>query len=201
MLRALVAFALATLGAAAASAQDGDGVYGRLDTFAIFSVAAGGGVALGDAAGEPRGLATLEARFRMLDSAGLVLAGELRPDASSRVLLAADLRPVFLLRFLLGNESGDAWLDLLVDSLGLELGVAVVPLERGTGVGLALGAGLEIPIWLPARTSEGVFVRLAVRHVRSDARDEHGSREGTSDTTFYAALGFRLGAPSAARAE
>lgn len=177
--------------AAPARAQDGDTVYGRLGAWVTMSAEAGGGVALGDPAGDPRGALEVALRARILDSAGLVLAGQWRPDARSRVIVAADLRPVFLARFLLNAESGAQWLDLFVDSICLELGVALLPLDESVGAALALGLGLDIPLWLPSRGSEGIFVHLGFRHVYADAADERGPTSGASDSTFLAALGVR----------
>ena len=115
-----------------AHAQDGDGVYGRLDGDLALSAGLGGGVVHGDRqhVAEWSGTATLELRARVLDMAGVLLAGEWRPEGDERLIVAADLRPLFFARWLLNASSRRAWADLLVDSIGLDLGVAIGPFEK-----------------------------------------------------------------------
>jgi hypothetical protein len=102
-----------------------------------------------------------------------------------------DLRPLFVPRFLLGAETGSQWLDLLIDSIGLDLGAAIGPFDADVGAALAIGFGLDVPLFLPERTSGGVFLRLAARYVTASALDRAAPRNGTTDWVLLAGLDFR----------
>lgn len=182
------------LGPASARAQ-GDGAYGRLQGDLIFDVALGGGAGFVD---EPmtgttvEGLATLDLRARYLDMAGIHAGLEWRPEGASRVLLGVDLRPLFLPRFFLGAIVGDRWWDLMIDSIGLDLGVALAPLDETIGIALQVGFGLELPL---AFLSDGVdllALRLWGRHVAALATDRYGPDGGIQDWMAGAALVLRL---------
>ena len=178
---------------AAGHAQDGDGVYGRLSGDLSLSAGIGGGVVHGDRQGiaEWTGTATLELRARVLDMAGLLVAGEWRPEGDDRVVVAADVRPLFFARWLLSASSRRAWLDLLVDSIGIDLGVAVGPFEDGAGVALAIGFGLDVPLYFPEHLDPGVFLRLSARHAIASPTDQLAPRGGTSDWVMLALLDVR----------
>ncbi len=178
--------------AAPARAQYGDGAYGRLDGDLALSVGVNGGVVLDDRVHPAAtGSASLELRARILDSGGLFAIGEWRPEGDSRVIVGADLRPLFLARFLLGLESGYQWFDVLLDSIGIDVGAAIGPFDHDAGVGLAIGFGLDVPLYLPARTSGGVFLRLGARYVTASALDQAAPRGGTTDWVFLAGLDVR----------
>ena len=184
-------FALA-LSTRTASAQQRDGAYGRLDGDVALSVGVNGGVVLDDRVHPSvTGSASLELRARILDSGGLFAAGEWRPEGDSRVIVGVDLRPLFLGRFLLGLESGFQWFDLLLDSIGIDVGAAIGPFDRDVGAGVAIGFGLDVPLYLPERTSGGVFLRLGARYVTASALDQAAPRGGTTDWVFLAGLDVR----------
>ena len=175
-----------------ASAQQRDGAYGRLDGDVALSVGVNGGVVLDDRVHPSvTGSASLELRARILDSGGLFAAGEWRPEGDSRVIVGVDLRPLFLGRFLLGLESGFQWFDLLLDSIGIDVGAAIGPFDRDVGAGVAIGFGLDVPLYLPERTSGGVFLRLGARYVTASALDQAAPRGGTTDWVFLAGLDVR----------
>lgn len=175
--------------ASSARADGGDGLYGRFDGDLVLSAGLGGGLTLGDDGGAT-GVADLRARY--LDTGGLFVAPQLGPDDTLRVVAGVEVRPLFPVRFLLGAWSGIPFWDLLVDSIGFELGVALDRLgsdERG--VGLALGFGLDVPLILPSGDAEGLFLRLAARHVRAGPLDLNGPAGGGADWMLHAVLTYR----------
>jgi hypothetical protein len=141
-----------------------DTTYGRID--GDLTVVAGAGATFGP--DSPRG--TLDLRLRYLDTAGVFLSYEEGFGAASaepeRVIAAGfELRPLFLGRWLTGRELGLDRLDLLVDSLGLEIGVFLEQPPVGAFVdrpGLQLGAGLEVPI-LPRASGPWIGLHAGVR--------------------------------------
>ena len=172
-----------------ARADGGDGLYGRFDGDLVLSAGLGGGVTLDDDGGAT-GLVDLRARF--LDTGGLFIAPQLGPGGSLRVVTGVEVRPLFPVRFLLGAWSGIPFWDLLVDSIGFELGVALDRLgsdERGAG--LSLGFGLDAPLVLPSGDANGLFLRLGARHVRAGPADLNGPAGGGADWVLYAALTYR----------
>lgn len=191
-MRASIAL-LVLLAPAAAQAQ-GDGAYGRFDGDLIVDLALGGGVGIVDDAGSPAalGAATASARLRYLDAAGVVAELEWRPDGASRVMLGVDLRPLFLPRFFLGAIAGDRYWDILIDSIGLDLGVALTPLDGTIGVALAVGFGLDVPLVFFGRGADLLGIRLSARHVAALETDRLGPDGGVSDWFAGAALVLRL---------
>jgi len=123
----------------------GDGLYGRLDTDLRLSVAAGAGARSPGTAPDVAPIGLVELRARYLDSAGVFVASD-SDDGRWRVSGGVELRPLFLARFLLDRESGRSYLDLLVDSFGLELGVAATHLTTLPTAALVLGVGLDVPL-------------------------------------------------------
>ena len=95
--------------------------------------------------------------------------------------------------FLQTMSTGHEWLDVFLQSLGFELGAGFA-LDGHGHVGLAWGLAIEVPLVVPSRFAEGVYLRLAARHVNAspsyqltdDARDR-------SEWTGYATLVFQLG--------
>ncbi len=181
------ALALTILLVNAHAAAQGDGVYGRLAGDVTVEALAGGGVAF-----EPRvttGSVALELRARYLGSAGVLVGGELRPDGASRVLFGIDLRPIFLPRFLLGGSFRDRYWDLWLDSIGLDLGLAITPLDQGAGVALAVGLGFDVPLFFFDEGLSGLALRISARHVAGQATDPWGV--GTQDWLLMAAIVVR----------
>jgi hypothetical protein len=141
--------------ARAQGVQQSEPSHGRVD--GDLTVVAGAGAAVA-----PRGArAAGELRVRYLETAGLfttyeeaaLLQGALAEP--QRVLaVGAELRPLFLARWLQGHETYRVRFDLALDSLGLEL--AAVFAQRpggpfGSELGLQAGLGLELPLLEQAR--------------------------------------------------
>jgi len=180
---------ISLLALAAPAAADDDGAYGRLVGDLTLEAALGGGAAFeGEAI---RGAGTLELRARYVDMAGLLIGGELRYDGRSRVVIAADLRPLFLGRFLMNLSLGDRFWDLLLDSIGIDLGVALVPLDEDIGAALAIGFGLDVPLVFFGEGYEGISLRLAGRHVAALPTDRLGPDDGINDWLAMAAIVVR----------
>lgn len=149
---------LATVTAARDARAGGDTTYGRVE--GDLELAPGAGVTVASYGARP----TLDLRARYLSMAGVFLTYEdaLRPASDPSRLLATgvELRPLFVARWLQGLEWGNPTLDLLLDSLGLELG-AFFAQPPGAGFGARLGVqaalGLELPLFAHA---EGLFLTL-----------------------------------------
>lgn len=166
-----------------------DASHGRLEGDLTLEGGLGGGVGVEGA--RVLGAGTLELRTRYLDMAGVVLGGELRAEGASRVWLGVDLRPLFVARFFLGGGTGSRWLDVLIDSIGLDLGVALLPLDAQIGAALAVGFGLDVPIVFFGAEHDGISLRLAGRHVASLPTDRLGPSGGVNDWLAMAALVVR----------
>ena len=126
-----------------------DATYGRID--GDLAVVAGAGITVGPRS--PRG--TIDLRMRYLDTAGIFATyedGKLFGDGAEpvRVLAAGiELRPLFLGRWLQDLEFRSARADLILDSIGLEIGgffAQPIGGSLGSRPGLQLGLGLEIPV-------------------------------------------------------
>ena len=147
-----------------------DTAYGRVD--GDLGIVVGAGVTFN--ARQPRGSA--EIRLRYVDTVGLFGTYEdgfgVRSADPLRVLATGlEIRPLFLGRWVTGRELGLRWPDLVIDSLGLEVGAFFEqPLGQsfGSRPGLQAGLGLEIPLigrasgpWIDvhggARWSDGVL--------------------------------------------
>ncbi len=180
------------LAARPAAADDVRAVHGRLDHDLVLTAALGGGVALNDRVhADPTGSASLELRMRLVDMAGLLVAAEWRPEGDSRVILAADVRPLFLARWILGGSLHREYLDLLLDSIGIDLGAAFGPFDDDAGVALVIGFGFDIPLYI-APHADGLFLRVGARHVTAGVTDQLAPRGGTSDWLLYLAFGGRF---------
>lgn len=186
--------ALLVLLAPAAAEAQGDGAYGRFDGDLIVDLALGGGAGIVDEVDGPaaRGAATATARLRFLDAAGVMAELEWRPEGASRVMLGVDLRPLFLPRFFLGAITADRYWDILIDSIGLDLGVALTPLDDTIGVALAVGFGLDVPLVFFGHGADLLGLRLSARHVAALDTDRFGPDGGVSDWYVGAALVLRL---------
>lgn len=132
-----------------ASAEDKkDTSYGRID--GDLAVVLGAGATFGPRA--PR--ATIDARFRYLQTAGLFATYEDALGGSSQpkrvFATGVELRPLFLARWLQGWELGEPRADLTIDSFALELGAVFSEPEGrafGSRPGLQAGIGVEVPIF------------------------------------------------------
>ncbi len=123
--------------------------YGRIEGDLTLVAGAGGVVA-------PRApRAEGELRVRYLETAGVFATYEDGafsgwPAEPRRVLAAGvEVRPLFLFRWLRGHEVRHAAFDLVVDSIGLEVGAAFAQ-AAGEGfasrAGVQVGLGLEVPL-------------------------------------------------------
>jgi hypothetical protein len=135
-----------------------------------------------------------ELRVRYLESLGLFGAYEDGPLVGSsseprRLLVGGlEVRPLFLYRWLKGHETQRAWLDLAVDSFGLELGaVAMQPagMSFASRLGLQAGLAVEIPI-LPDATGPWLGLHGGVRW--SEAELSTGTVNGDDDRSAYVSL-------------
>lgn len=182
----VVAMLVATLAPANAHAADRkDGSHGRVE--GDLAVEAGIGASFGPRA--PRGAADL--RFRYLSMSGIFVTYEDGPlfgsNAEPKRALATglELRPLFLAKWFTGRYSGNAYLDLAIDSIGLELGAVFVEpngARFGSKPGLQAGLAFEVPIF-PSATGPFIAVHGGVRW--SDAALSGGPLAGPADRAFY----------------
>lgn len=136
-----------------------DTTHGRL--LGDLSIVLGAGATVGPRS--PRGTADL--RFRYLDVLGIFGTYENgfgAHDAEPLEVIATgiEVRPLFMGRWLKGFESGPAFGDLLLDSIGLELGAAFQRAHGGDFNGhpaLQLGLGVEVPLFVRA---EGLWLGI-----------------------------------------
>ena len=134
--------------APASAAETAEPPYGRVEGDASLVVG------LGAVAASRGPRAEAELRVRYLETAGVFVtyedafgAGAATPQ---RVLAGGfEIRPLFLLRWLRGMERAQPWSDLVIDSLGLELGATwaepsapAIPWQAGA----LLGLGVEVPL-------------------------------------------------------
>lgn len=186
MNRALVTllFLTTTFVATAVRAQDGDGLYNRFDHDVWFSLTAAASSTPSDNFHTTTFAPELRARY--LDSAGLFVAMNVG-DGTPRVLGGVDLRPIFLGRFLTGRVLGRAFFDLLIDSIGLDLGVSSLSVNGQTRAALVVGTGLDVPILFGGSTR--LSIRLGLRYTRADV-----APTSVSELSLQAGLVFALGA-------
>jgi hypothetical protein len=159
-----------------ADARPDDGLYGRFGGDLWLGAALGGGVALGPPGG-PRDAGVLELRAQG--------SGVVGGDPAWQLGAGVEIRPLFLARFLTARSLGNAWLDVLLDSLGLEVGVAAYALESRARAALVVGGGLEIPLFLGAPR---VSLRLGARLVHADADGQGVAPAVRNEVSVLAAL-------------
>jgi hypothetical protein len=188
VLFALVPVVAMTAGKDARAAAPPDPSYGRVQ--GDLAVVVGAGATVAD--GGPR--AEAELRVRYLDTAGAFASYEDAPvlgsGAEPRRVFATglELRPFFLFRWLKGHETSRAFFDLLVDSIGLELGAAF---EQPSGTSfesrpaLQLGLMAEVPVFAQA-TGPWVSFHGGVRW--SDAALAGGPTADPDDRSFYLSI-------------
>lgn len=166
-----------------------DTSHGRIDG----DLAAVGGLGATFGPRSPR--ATVDVRLRYLWTAGAFVTYEDGPlvsgsGAEPRRVIATGLevRPLFLARWLNGLESGSAYADLTIDSLGLELGAVFLQPEGGHfdgHPGLQAGIGWEVPI-LPRASGPLLGFHVGARW--SDAALGGRTEAGPADRAMYFAL-------------
>ncbi|MDP9035455.1 MAG: hypothetical protein M3O50_11665 [Myxococcota bacterium] len=141
--------ALLSAGALHADYSATEPSYGRLDGDVTFVLEAG--IAIGPR--NPRGLGG--ARLRYLDTAGWFMtyedAGFVGAESAPQRVLATgcEMRPLFLFRWLRDYETKRPFFDLVVDSIGIELGAAFAQ-RAGSSFSsrpeLQAGLGFEVPL-------------------------------------------------------
>jgi hypothetical protein len=168
-----------------AEPETGDGLYRR---FAGDLTLSSGACAALTVTGDPK--IALDLRARYLDSIGVLAAPEWAlADQSAAVAVAIEIRPLFLARFLTNAYSGRAWVDLVVDSIGAELGTWLGPSDGHFGAAWLVGGGVEAP--LNSRGDRGFWLRLALRYLRASASDQAAPSGGKSEVSVLAALIYR----------
>lgn len=192
LVRSVYVGAFVTVASASASAQrpDVDGVYGRFRGDLTLSVEGNGGYAL---AGDGAAVVGGAVRARVLDMTGVVVGYDRALSAGRWDALWAgvDFRPAMLARWSYDYERGPRWVDLMVDSLGVEVGAAWVRPGDGqrSGAGFVVGTGVELPlVWSEAR---GLTLRLAARRYVATRWDAGGTGEDDGAWTFTAGLVLR----------
>ena len=178
---------------------DGDGLYRRFDRDLTIALGAGGGLVLDGVKARPSLVADL--RLRVIDTAGPVVAMRWGPgdEGSGRgyVLFGVEVRPLFPALFLLNESTGREWVDLFVQSFGIELGTALFPFDQDFGVGLAVGLSIELPLLLPSHTEgafESIGLRLAARRIDATPAFQGAPEVDRSEWTLMATLAFNLAA-------
>lgn len=169
--RACAGLALgALLGSAPTSALAADdGVYGRFDGDVELHLGAGVAVA----GGGPMLAAHLEALY--LSTAGIYARytdalGSEGPSVERSIAAGLALQPLFLGRYAKNMEQGPARLDLLLDSIAIDVGAfwhAPKDMPFETYPGLEVGLGLSLPI-LAQADGPVVTVRGALRWRAAD---------------------------------
>jgi hypothetical protein len=167
-----------------------DATYGRVEGDLTLVAGAGGVVAPRG----PRGEAEL--RVRYLESVGIFAAYEDGPFFASQAeparffLAGAEVRPLFLFRWLKGHETSHAVLDLVIDSIGLEFGATFAQPAGGgfaSSPGVEVGLGSEVPV-LGRGTGLWVGLRGGLRW--SEAALATGTIRSADDRSAYVALTF-----------
>jgi hypothetical protein len=180
---------LGTWPAPVAAEGPGDGLYGRWDGDWSLHVGAGAGASWETS--ERQATLLGELRLRYVDAAGPVLSGRWGPDGGEHLFVGVELRPLFPALFLEGLSTGWEFVDLLIQSLGIEVGVAWLPLNGDTGAGLGVGLGMEAPLVLPSWWGDGVWLRFGTRYVRAQPSDRSGPQTELEGWTLYATIAVK----------
>lgn len=180
---ALVASLVAMAMPAVAHASDvitPDGVYGRLRGDTALSIEAGGGVGFVPDGVRPN--IEVTARARYLDMTGIFLAYDNAPGASRFDALSGgfDLRPLMFARIFSDWEHGPRFLDLMLDSIGVDFGIAWVrPGEvwnAGSGLSFLFGGGVDLPLaW---SNGTGLALRVSARWIHAVQWDPQSAGTG-----------------------
>ena len=155
------------LAATTAHAAPGDGAYGRLKGDVTLVLGVGGGVV----AKSDRKLVSGDLRLRYLDAIGAAFIYEEADafkssgsvehgDLHRSFITALEIRPLFPIRFFKNMESKQRFFELVLDSIGLELGT-VWAVREGNATrrpGWLLGLGVEVPI---VAAATGPWLRFA----------------------------------------
>lgn len=131
----------------ARAADSTDTAYGRIDGDLAASLALGMSVGSRD----PR--AAADVRLRYVSTVGLFTTYEdaapfgAAADPHRLLVTGLELRPLFLVKWLRGVETANPWVDLTLDSLGLELGsLFFLQSETRSHPGLQASLGFQVPV-------------------------------------------------------
>lgn len=183
--RGLLTLCITTATSSTARAAPGelpDGVYGRFDGDVALSVGAGTEIALDPS--HPRWLGSLALRYYSLVGVYATYRESFDDDDLFRRGLSAGLlvEPLFLLRWTRAESGASAFWDLVIDSLGVSAGAALLQPRgedffdpRGRGVELGLGLGVPLLGW-----AEGAWLRTRGLVRWSD--------DGSADTAVWLTL-------------
>ena len=184
-LSSLAAFAaVSALSTSASASNPLDTSYGRVD--GDVSLVFGLGATLAPQAPRP----AADFRIRYIDTLGAFATYEesFGIDTDPRRVLAfgAELRPLFLGRWLQGYEFDSPRLDLLLDSLGFEIGAFFAQPQHagsfGDTRGLQAGLGLEVPLMERAK---GIWLGFHGGARWSDETFEGGPIGSPNDRSLY----------------
>ena len=134
-----------------------------------------------------------ELRARVIDAAGVVVAFDGAPAGPDHLFVGLELRPLWPALFLMDLSNGHERWDLLLESIGVEIGAGLTPLGDELGVGLSWGLGLEFPLVLPEDFARGVWLRMGARHQAVHRADPGAPNGGESAWLAYAAIALRGG--------
>lgn len=177
---------LAALTLAPAARADEDGAYGRLDADLGLRLEAGATFHRGG----PSFSALTSAIY--LDTAGIYASyfDALRdgPDARRSIAAGVRVQPLFLARYFKNMERGPAHLDLLIDSLALDVGAfwAQGRDHFEATPGMELGVGIALP-FIGDASGPVVSARGAVRLATAEFDGSRGEAAGF----FTVAIGWR----------
>ena len=184
-MRPVILATLLVLPTSALAADRKDGAHGRVDG----DLAVEGGIGASFGPRDPRAAADL--RFRYLSMAGIFVTYEDGPIFSARsepkraLATGLELRPLFLAKWFTGRYSGNPYLDLAIDSIGLELGAVFMQpngARFGAKPGLQAGLAFELPVF-PSATGPFIAVHAGARW--SDAALSGGPLAGPADRALY----------------
>jgi hypothetical protein len=146
----LVVLATTSIAGTARASDGPDTAYGRID--GDLSASAAIGATFG-----PRGArAAADLRLQYLWTAGIFATYEdgspfgSESEPRRAFAMGLELRPLFFAKWLQGKEFGNPYLDLTIDSIGLELGAVFLQPEGrsfASEPGLSAGIGIQVPIF------------------------------------------------------
>lgn len=170
-------------------------MYGRFEKDLVLSAELVAGTVRGaDGAWRAGGDLTLRARYLQMLGVALGYLRALGGDRGDALWLGVDFRPAFFARINYNMQQGPRWLDLMLDSIGVEIGAAWIrpgePLGAGSGFGGVFGAGVELPLhW---RDGGGaVMLRLGARWILASAWDAQGTGAGDGAMELGAGIVLR----------
>jgi hypothetical protein len=178
------------LPAAASADESEDGLYGRWDEDLVLAIGAGGGATF--ASGAADAVAVGDVRLRFLGAAGPVVSAAWAPDAQQHLFVGAELRPLFPALFLLDLSTNRQFVDLLLQSISVELGAAFL-LDGHGSTGFGVGLAIDVPLVYPTLFAHGLWLRLGARRVIASSSWESINGPGLSHWVAMATLVVAVG--------